>query len=101
MVTQEDVIKAIKQIYDPEIPVNLYDLGLIYDIAVDHNNVHIKMSLTSEACPSAQELPDKVKTRVSMIPEAKEVAVEVVWEPQWSPSRISAEGKKILRLEEE
>ncbi len=101
MVTPEEVIKAIKQVYDPEIPVNVYDLGLIYDIGISGNDVKIKMTLTAEGCPAAQQIPDMVKTRVSTIPAAKNVEVEIVWEPRWTPSLISPEGKKLLKLEDE
>ena len=101
MVTREDVIKAVKQVYDPEIPVNIYDLGLIYNVEVVQDKVKIEMTLTSRGCPSAQQIPDMVRTRVSTLPDVKEVEVQVVWDPQWSPQRISAEGKKILKLEDE
>jgi len=102
MTTREEVIKAIKQVYDPEIPVNVYDLGLIYEVnlLVD-DRVAIQMTLTSQGCPSAKQIPDMVRTRVSALPGVKAVDVQVVWEPQWNPSRISPEGKKILNLEDE
>ncbi len=101
MVTREEVVRAIKQVYDPEIPVNVYDLGLIYDIGVKENNVDIKMTLTTQSCPSAQQLPEMVRTRVAALPQVKEVDVKLVWQPQWNPSLISPEGKKILKLEDE
>ncbi len=101
MPTREEVIKAIKQVYDPEIPVNVYDLGLIYDVDLEQDKVNVKMTLTTQSCPSAQQLPDMVRTRVSALPNVKTVHVEVVWEPQWNPSMISPEGKKILHLEDE
>jgi len=101
MPTHEAVIKAIKQVFDPEIPVNVYDLGLIYSVELDGDKVGVKMTLTSRGCPSAQELPDMVRTRVSTLPDVSRVDVQVVWEPQWNPSMISPEGKKILKLEDE
>lgn len=101
MVTREEVVKAIQQVYDPEIPVNVYDLGLIYQIDLDQDAVNVKMTLTSPGCPSAQQLPDMIRTRIAAIPHVKEVDVQVVWEPQWNPSMISPEGKKILNLEDE
>lgn len=101
MTTREEVIKAIKQVYDPEIPVNVYDLGLVYHINLDQNKVRIQMTLTSQGCPAAQQIPDMVRTRVSTLPDVKDVEVQVVWEPQWNPSMISSEGKKILKLEDE
>ena len=101
MATREDVIKAIKQVYDPEIPVNVYDLGLIYSVDLSEDKVNVKMTLTSQGCPSAQQIPDMIRSRLSVLPDIKDVDVEVVWEPQWNPSMISSEGKKILNLEDE
>ena len=101
MVTQEEVIQAIKQVYDPEIPVNVYDLGLIYNVEIAQENIKVKMTLTSQGCPSARQIPDMIRTRISMLPHVKDVDVQVVWEPQWNPSMISSEGKKILHLEGE
>lgn len=101
MVSREEVIRAIKQVYDPEIPVNVYDLGLIYDVDIAESKVNVKMTLTSQACPSAQQLPEMVRTRIAALPEVKDVEVNVVWQPGWSPSLISPEGKKILKLEDE
>lgn len=101
MPTQEEVIKAIKQVYDPEIPVNVYDLGLIYKVDLNQDQVNVQMTLTTQSCPSAQQLPDMIRTRLSALPNVKDVNVQVVWEPQWNPSMISAEGKKILHLEDE
>ena len=102
MVNREEVIEAIKQCYDPEIPVNVYDLGLVYDVVVsDDQKVNVKMTLTSQGCPSAQQIPDMIRTRISLLPDIKDVDVQVVWEPQWNPSMISPEGKKILNLEDE
>lgn len=101
MLTRETIIKAIKQVFDPEIPVNVYDLGLIYSIDLEGDKVGIKMTLTSQGCPSAHQLPDMVRTRVSTLPDVNQVDVQVVWEPQWNPSMISPEGKKILKLEDE
>jgi len=84
------VIEALREIYDPEIPVNIYELGLIYDIQVDpENNVHIKMTLTAPACPVAGSLPGDVERRVEAIPEVKNADVELVWEPPWSRERMS------------
>ena len=101
MPTPDEVIKAIKQVYDPEIPVNVYDLGLIYNIDLSGDKVGIKMTLTSRGCPSAQQLPDMVRTRVSTLPTVKDVDVQVVWEPEWKPTMITPEGKKILHLDED
>ncbi|HEY8749459.1 MAG TPA: SUF system Fe-S cluster assembly protein [Tepidisphaeraceae bacterium] len=84
------VIEAIKQIYDPEIPVNIYELGLIYDITVNPDDtVHVKMTLTAPACPVAGSLPGQVETQVETVPEVKSAVVELVWDPPWSRDRMS------------
>lgn len=91
---EEKVIDAIKECYDPEIPVNIWELGLIYEINVDDDpTVHIKMTLTAPACPAARSLPIEVHERVAQIPEIKDVQVEIVWEPPWTPEMMSQEAK--------
>lgn len=101
MATREEIISAIRQVYDPEIPVNVYDLGLIYDIETNQDRVKIKMTLTSQGCPAAQQIPDMIRAKIEVLPTVKGADVQVVWEPQWKPSMISPEGKKILHLEDE
>ena len=84
------VIEALHEIYDPEIPVNIYELGLIYEIAVDPDRkVRIKMTLTAPACPVAGSLPGEVEKKVEAIPEVASADVELVWEPPWSRDRMS------------
>jgi FeS assembly SUF system protein len=84
------VIEALREIYDPEIPVNIYELGLIYDIQVEPDNkVHIKMTLTAPACPVAGSLPGEVERKVEAIPQVKSADVELVWEPPWSREKMS------------
>jgi len=84
------VIEALHEIYDPEIPVNIYELGLIYEIKVDPDNkVHIKMTLTAPACPVAGSLPGEVEKKVEAIPEVTSADVELVWEPPWTRDRMS------------
>ena len=100
MTTKEQIIDAIKRCYDPEIPINVYDLGLIYDVDVKEDTANITMSLTSQGCPSAQQLPDLIRYRIQNDCGVKNVNVKVVWDPPWTPERISPEGKKILHLEE-
>ncbi len=91
---EAQIIEIIKTCYDPEIPVNIYELGLIYDIHIDDSNqVHIKMTLTSPGCPVAGTLPGEVQEKVKSIPEIKKVVVEVVWDPPWSPDMMSEEAK--------
>ena len=96
---KEEVIKVLKQIYDPEIPVNIYDLGLIYGVEVDENhNVKIKMTLTTSACPLMGILLYRVEEMVKQnIPNVGKVDVELVWDPPWTPERISPEGRKLLK----
>jgi FeS assembly SUF system protein len=84
------VIDALCQIYDPEIPVNIHELGLIYHVDVSNSGaVRIEMTLTAPACPSAQLLPEEVEARVRAVPGVTDVTVNVVWEPPWSPERMS------------
>ena len=84
------VIEALKQVYDPEIPINIYELGLIYDIKVNPDDtVHVKMTLTAPACPVAGSLPGQVETQVETVPEVKSATVELVWDPPWSRDRMT------------
>jgi len=91
------VVDAIRQCFDPEIPLNIYDLGLIYDIDIAAEAIAVKMTLTSEACPSARTIPEDVKKRIVALGQ-ENVRVEVVFDPPWHPSRISDEGKQKLGL---
>src|SRR5579862_3961403 len=98
--TREQILDALRQCYDLEIPVNIVDLGLIYDVQHDDaGNVSVKMTLTSKACPAAQSIPDQVKARIGQLPEVRDIAVQVVWEPAWNPSMISPEGRTQLGIE--
>lgn len=84
------IVDAIKTVYDPEIPVNVYEIGLIYNIDVQPDGkVAVKMTLTSPACPSAQELPAEVKDRVEAVAGVTACDVEIVWDPTWNPSMMS------------
>jgi len=88
------ILDQIKLIYDPEIPINIYDLGLIYEVDVDdNNNVNIKMTLTAPNCPVADTLPIEVKERVAGIKEVNEVNLELVFDPPWGPAMMSEEAK--------
>jgi FeS assembly SUF system protein len=94
---REKVIDAVRGVYDPEIPINIYDLGLIYEINVhEDDSVHVKMTLTAPACPVAGTLPGEVEKRIENVPEVKSAKVELVWEPPWDKSRMSEEA--ILEL---
>jgi FeS assembly SUF system protein len=93
------VIEVLKSCYDPEIPVNIYDLGLVYEIKVDDDsNVFIKMTLTSPMCPVAGSLPPEVENRIRKIQGVKDVRVDVVWEPMWGLHMMSDEAKLMLGL---
>ena len=93
------VIEVIKKIYDPEIPVNIYELGLIYDIHVDKdNNVKIDMTLTTPNCPVAESLPKEVKDSIMEIKEVNKVELDLVWEPPWDKSMMSEAAKLELNL---
>ncbi len=100
-VTRERVIEALRQCYDPEIPVNIVDLGLIYDIELDEaGRVRVKMTLTSQGCPSALSIPEQVKQRIGTIEEVRDIEVSLVWDPPWNPSMISPAAKQQLGLED-
>jgi len=93
------IVEALSKVFDPEIPVNIYELGLIYDIIVDRANaVGIRMTLTAPACPAAQTLPVDVKQRVSEIPDVADVKVDVVWDPPWDRDRMSDAAKLQLGM---
>lgn len=92
------VIEMIKQCYDPEIPVNIYDLGLIYDVMVNEGNVHIVMTLTSPTCGMGPYIVEEVKRKVHRIQEVKEVTVELVFQPPWDKSRLSDTAKLELNM---
>ncbi len=99
MKLKDKVIDEIKKIYDPEIPVNIYELGLIYDIIVDDkNNVKIVMTLTTPNCPVAESLPNEVKNSVKDMKEVKDVDLRLVWEPPWDKSMMSESAKLELNL---
>ena len=93
------VLDAIATVYDPEIPVNIYELGLIYAVDInDAGDVKVEMTLTAPACPSAQELPEMVRSAVLTVPGVKNVTVETVWDPPWDPSRMSEEARLSLNM---
>ncbi len=97
---RERIIEACKNVHDPEIPVNIYELGLIYDVIIDASrNVKVNMTLTSPSCPSAQELPLEVRGRVAVIPGVNDVEVDVVFDPPWTPAKMSESAKVQLGFE--
>lgn len=96
---QPQMVEAVSKVFDPEIPVNIYELGLIYDMDVDSEaNARIRMTLTAPACPAAQTIPIDVERRVREVSGIKEVKVEVVWDPPWTRDRMSEAAKLSLGM---
>ena len=95
----ESVVEALKDIYDPEIPVNIYDLGLIYGVEVTPDaDVEIVMTLTTPHCPVAESMPGEVELRVGSVPGVRDAQVEIVWDPPWDPSKMSDEARLELGM---
>ncbi|HEV8324069.1 MAG TPA: SUF system Fe-S cluster assembly protein [Myxococcota bacterium] len=93
-VLQPQVIEVLRSVYDPEIPVNIYELGLVYDVQVDDAGaVNVKMTLTAPACPVAGSLPGEVEAKLRAIPGVASAKVELVWEPPWGPDRMTEEAR--------
>lgn len=98
-VSEVAVLDALKTVFDPEIPVDIYELGLVYAVEVeDDGAVKVDMTLTTPSCPSAQELPGAVEEAVKAVPNVTSVKVEVVWDPPWDPSRMSEDAKLALNM---
>jgi FeS assembly SUF system protein len=96
---EEKIIEVLKNCYDPEIPVNIFELGLIYEIAIDDNaNVEVKMTLTSPACPVAGSLPGEVEYKIRNIPEVNDVKIQLVWNPPWDKDMMSDVAKLELGM---
>ncbi len=101
MKLERDIIMALRQVYDPEIPVNVYDLGLIYEVRVDdEHNVYVQMTLTAPNCPMADYVVDQVKTAIQDVPGVVDVTIDLVFEPVWDKSRMSEEALVELGLDE-
>lgn len=94
----EAVIAALKEIFDPEIPVNIYDLGLVYGVDVDDAHVVVTMTLTTPHCPVAESMPGEVELRVSAVPGVATAEVNLVWDPPWDPQKMSDEAKLELGM---
>lgn len=98
---KDKIIAALRTVYDPEIPVNIYDLGLIYDISVDEaGSAAVRMTLTAPGCPVAGSLPGEVEHRVRSVPGVTEAKVELTFDPPWSPQRMSPEARLALGLDD-
>lgn len=103
-VTQDEVMMALKECYDPEIPVNIVDLGLIYDVkfaaaAEDRQDVTVDMTLTAQGCPAHVQIGQEVKSRLELLPGIRNASVNVVWDPPWTPERLSPDARKQLGIE--
>ena len=103
-VTEQDVLSALKSCYDPEIPVNIVDLGLIYHVNFasaeqDKQDVTVDMTLTSQGCPEHVNISAQVKSRLEQLPGIRNAAVNVVWTPPWTPERLSPDARKQLGIE--
>jgi FeS assembly SUF system protein len=96
---RDQVIEVLKGIYDPEIPVNIYELGLIYEVTVDDDsNVHVLMTLTSPMCPVAESLPPEVEEKIAAVDGVASAKVEVTWDPPWDPEMMSEAAKLELGM---
>ena len=95
----DEIVVAIKTVFDPEIPADIYELGLIYKVDIDDDRmVNIDMTLTTPNCPSAAELPAQVENAVAGVPGVREAKVNIVWDPPWDPSRMSDEARAVLNM---
>ena len=97
-IKKENIIKSIKTVMDPEIPVNLYDLGLIYSIKINNNNVLIEMTLTNPNCPVAGQMPENVGKSIQHLEGLKSIEVKLVWEPVWNKDLMSEDAKLALDI---
>lgn len=95
---KEDIVAALKTVYDPEIPVDIYELGLVYDIAVDEGNVTVTMTLTAPNCPIADDVVGFVRNAVMYVQGVTDVDVKLVFEPEWTPALMSDEAKLALNM---
>lgn len=98
MVTKEQVYEALQTCYDPEIPVNIVDLGLIYDVEVNEGKVAVKMTLTAPGCGMGPMIASNAQQKILTLPDVKEANVDLVWDPPWDPSMMSAEAKQKLGI---
>ena len=99
MIKENTILEALRKVYDPEIPVNLVDLGLIYSTSIENGSVSIKMTLTATACPMHTVISQNVKEAVEALEGVDEAVVDIVWEPRWNPEMISPEGRIALGME--
>ena len=98
-ITKEKVLEALSHVYDPEIPIDIVNLGLVYDVEIDGDIVNLKMTMTSPGCPSAREIILESQTLVSELDEVKEANVEVVWDRPWTPEKMSDEARASMGID--
>ncbi len=98
-VTKEQVIEALKDVYDPEIPVNIWDLGLVYNVEVSDGEVHVEMTLTAPGCGMGPYIAQQAEWRIAEIEGVEDVEVDLVLEPQWTPDKITEDGKRVLGID--
>ena len=96
MATKEEVYEALQSCYDPEIPVNIVDLGLVYDVEVSEDKVAVKMTLTAPGCGMGAMIASDAREKILALPGVKEASVDLVWDPPWDPSKMSEEAKQRL-----
>lgn len=101
MPTQEEVYDVLRTCYDPEIPVNIVDLGLVYDVQVNDQKIDVKMTLTTQGCGMGGYITSEAEQKILDLPDVQEAKVELVWEPPWEPSMMSLEAKKTLGMPED
>ena len=99
MVTEEKILEALKNVFDPEIPVNIVDLGLIYDVKVDGGKVGVKMTLTAPGCPMHTTISQSAKEAIMKVEGVADARVEVVWDPPWNPDMMTREAREQLGLD--
>ena len=98
MVTEEAVLDILKNVYDPELPVNVVDLGLVYDVDVANDVVNVKMTLTAPGCPMHDSISRTAEMAIETLDGVKEAHVDMVWDPPWTPERITDEGRRLLGI---
>jgi FeS assembly SUF system protein len=97
MATREEIVEVLKTCYDPEIPVNIWDLGLIYDLSQEDGKVKVQMTLTALGCPIGPVLAEEIRSKVRQLPGVEDVEVEIVFSPPWTPERLTDEGRLALQ----
>jgi len=99
MITEEKVWESLSNCYDPEIPVNIVDLGLVYDVQINNSNIDVKMTLTTKGCPMHSQISQDVKSKLMAVSGVTDANVEIVWDPPWNPQMISESARKKLGFE--